>query len=533
MKLKLQTKLILLIGSLLLLVIIVLALSFQRMWVNSLKEHIGATALNIAKTVARMPEIQEAFDDPDPARLINPIIEPIREETGAEFIVVGNREGIRYSHPDPLRIGKTMVGGDNGPVFEGRSITSVAAGSLGLSLRGKTPIFDDNNQVIGVVSVGFLLEDINEKAEDYRDTVLLISLVTLAGGAAGAILIARGVKKSILGLEPEEIGHLYQEKKAVLESIREGILAVNRAGTITLANQTALQLLGVPEHENVTGRYMLDVLPTSRLMEVVESGRAEFDQEMVLAGEAVVVNRVPVLDDENRVIGAVASFRARSELYRLNEELAQVKLYAGGLRAQTHEYSNKLYTISGLIQLGLYQEALEVITHETDVHQNFIRFIMEEIPSRLIGGLLVGKFNRANELRVELVVDPDSTFRDIPAAINRFHLVTILGNLIDNAMDAVLEQEEGQRRVTVLLTDLGEDLIMEVEDTGKGIPDEVAERIFETGFSTKNGESRGVGLALVRQAVDQLGGYITFARGEQGGTVFTAVVPKQGRGRPA
>ncbi|WNQ12755.1 sensor histidine kinase [Paenibacillus aurantius] len=529
MKLKLQTKLILLIGSLLSLVIVVLAFSFQRMWTTSHKEQIGATALNIAKTVAAMPDIRRAFQDPDPARLINPLVEPIRVETGAEFIVVGNRQGIRYSHPDPDRIGKDMVGGDNGPVFEGRSITSEAKGSLGLSLRGKTPVLDDNGNVIGVVSVGFLLEDINEQAVHYRNTVLLIAFLTLLGGTGGAILIARGVKKSILGLEPEEIGHLYQEKKAILESIREGILAVNRTGTITLANQTALQLLGVPENGTVTGRYILDVLPSSRLVEVIASGQAEFDQEMILGDEVVVVNRLPVLDEDHRVIGAVSSFRTKSELYRLNEELAQVKLYAGGLRAQTHEYSNKLYMISGLIQLGLYQEAIDLITRETDVHQNFIGFIMEEIPSRLLGGLLVGKFNRANELKVELVVDPESTFKDIPSSVNRFNLVTILGNLIDNAMEAVLEQEEGRRRVTVFLTDLGEDLIVEVEDTGKGVPEEAGERIFVSGFSTKEGGNRGLGLALVKQAAEQLNGYVTYASGEQGGTVFTVVVPKQGR----
>lgn len=525
---RLQTKLILLISSLLLFVTVVLAFSFQQMWVTSLKEQVGSTALNISKTVASMPEIRKAFREPEPSRTINPIVENIREQTGAEFIVVGNRSGIRYSHPNPERIGQDMVGGDNGPVFEGKSIVSEAVGTLGLSLRGKTPIFDDNDQVIGVVSVGFLIEDINETAIRYRNSILLLASLTLLAGAGAATLIARNVKKSILGLEPEEIGRLYQENRAILGSVREGILAVNRLGRITVVNAAALNLLGFSSDVRLVGRHILDILPSSRLMEVIKSGEAEFDKEMLINEHAILVNRLPVSNKHGQVIGAVSSFRNKDELYRLSEELSQVKQYADGLRAQTHEFSNKLYTISGLIQLESYQEALHLIAHETDVHQDLIRFIMQEIPDPMIGGVLIGKFNRAKELRVELEVDRGSSFRDVPASIPRGQLVTMIGNLIDNAMDAVLACPTERKWVSVLLTDLGEDLIIEVEDNGCGIPDELAERIFDSGFSTKD-QNRGYGLPLVRQAVEQLKGSITFAKGEHGGTVFMIALPKERR----
>jgi two-component system CitB family sensor kinase len=524
---RLQTKMILLICSLLLLIIVVLGFFFQHMLATTLKEHIGTRALKLAETVASIPEIKEAFYEPEPWKIIQPMVERIRIKTDAEFIVIGNKDGIRYSHPIPERIGKEMVGGDNGPTLEGKSIISEAVGTLGPSLRGKVPIFDNQDRVIGIVSVGFLIQDINTAAVKYRNKIIFLGTITLIIGMIGALLIAHSVKRAIFGLEPEEISTLYQEKKAILESIREGIIAVNTQGLVTMANQTAVKLLGLPDGTNITGKSLFDILPTSRLLEVIKSGNAEFDQEMLINGNIVVANRLPILDHHERVIGAVSSFRNKSELYRLTEELSEVKGYAEALRAQTHEYSNKLYMISGLIQLESYQEAIEVITRESDVHQNLVNFIMKEIPDPIIGGLLIGKFNRANELKVKFEIDHESSFHDIPDTMDRNHIVTIIGNLIENAMEAVLDSKAHGKKVHVFMTDLGDDLIIEVEDTGAGIPDEYGDKIFEVGFSTKDKKNRGIGLALVKQAADQLNGYITYNKSHLEGTNFTVAIPKK------
>jgi two-component system, CitB family, sensor kinase len=291
---RLQTKLILLIGSLLFLIIIVLTFSFERMFITTHKKQIGGSALKIAKTVASMQTITDAFSDSEPSKIIQPIVEKIRIETEAEFIVVGNKAGIRYSHPVPNKIGKEMVGGDNGPVLMGQPIISEAVGTMGLSLRGKSPIFDSKHQVIGIVSVGFLVEDINKAADSYRNDIILLSAITLLIGCGGAILIANGVKRSIFGLEPKEIGLLYQEKKAILESIHEGIIAINKEGMITLANQTALKLLDPLEEIEIAGKHILDVLPNSRLVEVIKTGAAEFNKEMLINDNLVVLNRLPI-----------------------------------------------------------------------------------------------------------------------------------------------------------------------------------------------------------------------------------------------
>ncbi|KYD13167.1 ATP-binding protein [Saccharococcus caldoxylosilyticus] len=526
---KLQTRLIIIICSLLLFVILFLSFLFQHMFAATLKEQIGMRALNVAETVAATPLVKDAFRQPDPHRQIQPFAEMIRRKTGAEYVVVGNRQGIRYAHPLPDRIGKKMVGGDNKEVLEGKAIISEAVGSLGPAIRGKAPIFDEKGNVIGIVSVGFLLEDIEDIVWSYNVKILFFSILALFLGASGAILIAKTVKKSIHGLEPKEIGLLYQEKQAILEAIREGIIAVNQEGIITMINKTAMTLLGYEKEQDVLGKYILHIIPHSRLLEVIRTGTAEYDDEMILGEETVITNRIPIKDKAGKVIGAVSTFRNKSELYRLTKELSQLKSYADALRAQTHEFSNKLYVISGLIQLESYEEALELISKETNLHQDIVRFVMKEIPDPIIGGLFIGKFNRANELKIQFDIDRQSSFKDIPKHLDRDHLLTIIGNIVDNAMEAVLHNGCEEKRVTVFLTDLGDDLIIEVEDNGPGIQAEIADQIFERGFSTKAAARRGYGLDLVKKSLTVLGGHITYQSEQGKGTVFTIIIPKQRR----
>lgn len=527
---RLQTRLILLIGTLLFFVIVALTFSFERLLVNTLEKSIGSSALKLAKAVAEMDVIQDAFEEEDPSSIIQPAVEEIRLETDAEYIVIGNREGIRYAHPLADRIGKEMVGGDNGPVLEGMSIISKAVGSMGPSLRGKTPIYNDKNEIVGIVSVGILMEDIESSAHLYRNRVLFLAGVALILGCGGAIWISSSVKRSIHGLEPKEIGLLYQEKRAILETIHEGIIAINREGVITLANHTAMMLIDSTERKTITGQHIREVVPDSRLMEVIQSGEAQKDQEMVINKSAVVVNRLPIYDNEHRIVGAVSSFRNKSELLRLTEELTQVKRYTEALRAQTHEYSNKLYTIYGLIQLESYQEAMDLITHETDVHQNLIQFLLQEIPDPIIGGILIGKFNRGSELRVQLEIDRNSSFKEIPGHISRNQLVAIIGNLIDNGMESALAPSSSGRWVKILLLDKDDVLKIEVADSGIGILKANAERLFEVGYSTKGSSNhRGFGLSIVNGAVQQLNGTIVYHNAPEGGAIFTVTIPKTRR----
>ncbi len=493
---------------------------------TNLKNEIGSKALSVAQSIANMPDIQEAFQAENPAAAIHPIAESIRNQVGAEFIVIGNRNEIRYSHPNPKRLGQKMVGGDNGLVFKGESVISESTGTLGPSLRGKAPIFSQG-EVIGVVSVGYLQTDIEKEVSKIQKKIFFATLVILIGGLLAALLISLNIKKAMFGLEPKEIAWMYQEKHAILESIHEGIIAIDTDGRITVVNETAHKILGVPNETLLRGKRIEDVIKNTNLLGVVRNGQAEYDKEIIIFEDVFLANRIPIFNKKGDVIGAVASLRNKSELAQLLQELSHVKAYAEGLRAQTHEYSNRLYTLLGLIQLGSYKEAIDFISKEVDVAQGFIQFLMKEIPDPVIAGFILGKVSLASELKVNFLIDRESSFKDIPHEISRDLLVTIIGNLVNNAFEAVRENNQGEKRVTLFLTDLGKELIIEVEDNGKGIDSNENGRIFKAGFTTKDRTSNaGIGLSLVQNAIKSLGGYVTFSSNVGEGTIFTVAVPK-------
>ncbi|MEH7332551.1 sensor histidine kinase [Neobacillus drentensis] len=527
---RLHTKLMLGISILIIVMGTIIEFTFKNIMETNLKHEIGSKALSVAQSIANMPEISAAFRTENPSAIIQPIAEKIRHQVGAEFIVIGNRDEIRYSHPNPSRLGEKMVGGDNDSVFKGKSVISESTGTLGPSLRGKAPIFS-GGQIIGVVSVGYLQTEIQKEVSKIQQKIFVATLIILAGGLIAALLISLNIKRAIFGLEPKEIAWMYQEKHAILESIHEAIIAIDTNGRITVVNETAHKILNVPNDILLRGKKIDDVLENTKLYDVVKSGLAEYDQEIIIFGDVFLANRIPIFNKRGIVVGAVASFRSKSELASLLQELSHVKAYAEGLRAQTHEYSNRLYTLLGLIQLGSYKEAIDFISREVDVAQGFIQFLMREIPDPIIAGFILGKASLASELKIDLSIDRESSFKDLPFEISRDSLVTIIGNLVNNAFEAVRENGMQEKRVSLFLTDLGKDLIIEVEDNGKGIDSKHQDQIFSAGFSTKNtGSNAGIGLSLVQKAINDLGGYVTFSSSAGEGTIFTVAIPKQ-RGR--
>ncbi|MDR7235752.1 sensor histidine kinase [Neobacillus drentensis] len=523
---RLHTKLMLGIFILIILIGGIFEITFKNIMESNLKHEKGTKALSVAQSISNMPEIQKAFSSSDPAAIIQPLTEKIRKQVGAEFIVIGNRNEIRYSHPDPSRIGQKMVGGDNARVFKGESVISESIGTLGPSLRGKAPIISAG-KIIGVVSVGYLQTDIEKEVGKIRSKIFITTMIILLGGLLAALLISLNIKRAIFGLEPKEIAWMYQEKHAILESIHEGIIAIDTDGRITVVNETAHKILKVPNDVLLRGKRIDDVLENTHLYEVVRTEQAEYDRELTISDEVFLVNRIPIFNKKEEVIGAVASFRNKSELSNLMQELSHVKAYAEGLRAQTHEYSNRLYTLLGLIQLGSYKEAIDFISKEVDVTQGFISFLMKEIPDPIIAGFILGKASLSSELKINFTIDRESSFKDIPAEISRDALVTIIGNLVNNAFEAVRENEKEQKKVSLFLTDLGKDLIIEIEDNGKGIDTSMGDQIFQAGFSTKSRHSNaGIGLSLVKESIRGLGGYITFSSQEGEGTIFTVAIPK-------
>ena len=523
---RLHTKLMLGICTLIILMGGIFEVIFINILENNLKQETGEKALSVAQTISLLPEIKQAFRTDHPSVIIQPIAERIRRQIDAEFIVIGDENETRLSHPNPDLIGKKMVGGDNAEVWDGKSIITESTGTLGPSIRGKSPIIA-NEKVIGVVSVGYLQDDIEKEVSSIQRKIVLIISFILIGGLLVAFFISFNIKKAILGLEPKEIAWMFQEKHAILESIHEGIIAIDVHGKITVVNETAHKILHMPKDVMLRGQKIEEVITHTHLLDVVSTARAEYDQEFMIDGEVFLASRIPILNGQGEIIGAVASLRNKSELSNLLQELSHVKAYAEGLRAQTHEYSNRLYTLLGLIQLGSYKEAMDFISKEVDVTQGFLHFLMKEVPDPIIAGFILGKVSLASELKIDFTIDRESSFKDIPSEIDRDLLVTIIGNLINNAFEAVRENEREEKRVSLFVTDLGKELIIEVEDNGKGMSSEVTELIFRNGFTTKSHQTNsGIGLSLVQEAIDGLGGYITFSTKEGEYTIFTVAIPK-------
>jgi two-component system CitB family sensor kinase/CitB family two-component system sensor histidine kinase CitS len=492
-----------------------------------ISDQMGQRALAVARSVATIPELVAAFDDPDPSATIQPIAERIRRDTGARYVVVGNADGIRYSHPLPDRLGLPMVGGDNDrALIGGESYVSEAEGSLGEAMRGKTPVFDAEGDIIGIVSVGFMLDRVALDVVRHTSLGWWLVAAMIALGFAGAYGLSHHLKRVILGLEPHEIARLAMEKEAILQSIHEGILAVNRDGHITLVNQQARRFLELPDEHVLLGQPIREVVPNSRLLEVLRHGEQEFDQEMWLGDHPVVVNRVPIIH-EGEIEGAVATFRSRREIIDLSQALTQASRDVDMLRAQAHEFSNKLYTISGLLQLQRIEEALALIHQETERAQAQMSFLMRHVADAVLNGTLLGKLTRARELGVALEIDEQSSLSCPLTPTGQEVMMSVVGNLLDNACHAALNGPHASTpRVRLFFTDLGEQLLVEVEDNGAGVPAEHAGSIFKEGFSTKTGKHRGIGLALVERLCRQHGGAITLEESELGGACFIAVLDR-------
>ncbi len=518
-------KMVLLVTGLMLFVILLTGSMFSNFLSGVIEEEIGQKALMVSESVASMPELQEALVRKDPLGKIQILAEEIRAKTGAEFIVVGDRSGHRYSHPDPEKLGKLMVGGDNWPALQqGKAYISKAVGTLGPSIRGKAPIITRTGEVIGVVSVGYLLADVNSIIRRAQFKVAPFLPLALLFGIAGAVWISSTFKKAIFGLEPQEIAGILLERNAILESIRSGIVATDNQLNITLVNHAALKTLDRAGPEELLGRPLEGIFPLVPVATVLASGERQFDREYLVNDTLMVFNLIPVIQNQ-QITGLLATFRRKDEIDILTRKLSSAKQYADILRAQTHEYSNKLHTIAGLIQLESYDEALDLIVQQDNQFKEFVSLVTRISNNPVVSALVLGKLSYAHEMQIDFILDPDSSLTALSEEFASEKLVTIIGNLLDNAFEAAREGGKMGGWVRLLLSDRDKQLTIRVEDSGRGVPDELAERLFQRGVSGKGQSGRGVGLYLVAKCLEELRGEIRLSRGRSGGAIFTASIP--------
>ncbi len=490
---------------------------------QQLYEQYEQKALVIAQSTAAMIPIQDALLAGDRSGTVQAAAERIRLATGASYVVVTDRFGIRYSHPNPVLIGQP-VDENPAPVLAGQNWVGVQTGTLGVSARGKAPIFRDG-RVIGMVSVGFPVERVAQQLLADLPGYALIVVLAVALGVAGSLLLAWRLKRQTFGLEPYEIAGLLQEREALLAGIREGAIATDAEGRITFVNDEARRLLGLPEKS--VGAKLAQVIPSGRLLRFLSGGLKDED-EVLLAEDRVLVGSRRTVRVREREIGHVVTLRDATELSRLSPGLG-VDSLTDALRAQAHEFSNRLHTIAGLVELGRGDEAMKLIAETSGLHQELSEALLDRVGDPVLGALLLAKAAVASERGVELRVSDDTMVTR--SALDSEDLITLLGNLVDNAIDAAASGS-GERWVRVSVCESGDDLQIQVHDSGPGVPAASRHEIFQEGFSTKprsGRRARGFGLALVRQVVNRKGGEVTVVN--EGGALFTVRLPLPARVR--
>ncbi|WP_085993224.1 ATP-binding protein [Oceanobacillus senegalensis] len=519
---RLHVKVLGLIIFLILLIVTLLTITYITMEYWEEINDAENSALQAARTLSYMPNIQEAASsgiDNEEKHIFN----QVTGETGATGVLLENTNELVYSNIDDYISNELMEKrlSYQALVFGSAYVKTVRIKNEDY-LLGIAPIsvqYESYRKIEGAVAVVFEVDEIVKRTISDIETIIIVSIGVLLIGILGGVMLTRSIRKDTLGLEPFEITSLYKKKNAILQSIKEGIIAVDSTGHITMINSSAKQILGIKGKEK--GAPLRELFNTTKITDIILSPNQMNDVEIQYNGKTIIVNTMPVLDGKNR-IGKVASFRDKTEVKNMINTISEVKQYSEELRAQTHEFTNKLYVLLGLLQLGKHKDAMDFIQEITKIQEINSDIIFNHIQDEKVQAILLGKLAKASENKLDFIIDSNSSLEKLPSKFELVPLLIIISNLIDNAFEAVSDSVEG--KVTFFTTDIGNDIILEVSDNGQGIKEEFLPDLFEKGSSEKGG-NRGYGLANVKYELDQLGGFIEFDTSKKG-TRFTVFLPK-------
>jgi sensor histidine kinase regulating citrate/malate metabolism len=476
-------------------------------------------AVSVALSVADSPTVRQSLTTSDPTATLQPFAEEVRADTAVDFVVIMGLDRRRYTHPTESLIGQKFVG-DLGGAPQGEVFSQEYKGTLGRSIRSVVPVRSaDGSEVIALVSVGITLTRVDQQLRDDLPGILVAGLGALAVGLAGAWLIARRLRRQTHGLGEREITRMYEYYRAVLGAVREGLLLVDDELRVQLVNEEAVRLLALPA--DVEGRSLADLGLPPGLVAAVEHRSAVADQTYVLGQQVLVFSSAPAYWRDAEV-GAVVTVRDRTELQAVTGELDLVRGLTESLRAQNHEAANRLHTIVSLVEMGRVEQAVEFATSELELAQGLADEVVAAVDEPVLAALLLGKTAQAAERGIDLEI-AGSLPADLP--IDARDLVTLVGNLVDNAFDAVaLTRATTPQRVRVELAGDADGLRIGVDDSGPGIADDDRAHVLERGWSSKAQEGRGLGLAIVAQVVARHEGDLDVTDSPLGGARFVVGV---------
>ncbi|MDL4821967.1 sensor histidine kinase [Actinomadura opuntiae] len=489
------------------------------------------TVTALAESIADAPDVRAALSAPSPTRILQPYAERIRRDTGVDFITIMSPDGLRYTHPNPKQIGGTFIG-TIGPALAGHVFTETYTGTLGPSVRTVAPVFGDGHRVVGLVAVGITIRAISAELRRRLLVLVAVAAMVLVLGIGGSCLVSARLRRQTRGVAPGQLREMFEYYEAILHAVREGLVLLDRGGRVVLCNDAARELLDLRHlpPDGPRGRHVGDLGLPAELVASLTSPEPRADEIHVGDTRVLVVSTSPVRS-RDRAMGNVVTLRDHTELQGLTGELDTVRGFAESLRSQAHEAANRLHTVVSLVELGRPEQAVEFATADLATAQRLTDRVVGSVTEPVLAALLLGKSAEAAERGVELEIAEDTA---IDGVVEPRDLVTILGNLIDNAVDAAVENAAVRPpRVRVGVRRDGGRLVLRVADSGPGVDPAAVPEMFRRGWTTKSSGGpvgHGLGLALVGRAVRRHGGTVEVGGGDAGeGAVFTVRLPLDAR----
>lgn len=490
---------------------------------SSIETQMGNNAMDLAVTIASMDVIEESLTTKD-YKAVQNTIDSFREKTRFQYIIVMDMNGLKYSYPGGKSLGKKYIdGGEERVLKNGEAYISKDRNVLISAIRAYAPIYHDGKQV-GAVLVGLLTDTVYKELSTHILVFKITLVVGLIIGIISAAILANLIKRTIFGLEPKEIALLLGQRELILQSLKNGILAIDNEGKIILFNKIAKDVFNLKDGDIGKNVSVLNLKYADEMMEVLNKKEAVYNEEIKICKDKTLLYSHTLLrNHKDEIIGVLSSFQDLTEVKKMAEELTGIKKMTNALRAQNHEFMNKLHTISGLIQLEEYDKAVEYISDISHQRQGVSEILNNKIKNAHVAGILLAKYNKASEAKISLVIDKESYLEEIPEGISVDELCSIIGNLIENSIEELVKYEDG--KITVKLVSDSKGLTIKVHNNGPSIDKNVINKIYERGFTTKSG-NRGIGLSIVKQIVDYAQGSIDILQDD--GVVWYIFIPMKG-----
>ncbi|GAA1165835.1 ATP-binding protein [Ornithinimicrobium humiphilum] len=478
----------------------------------------GNRVLNLAETFATDSTVRGVLEGVIPEGALNPAATRVQSVSGADFVVVLTDAGTVAATQMPDHLGKPWDL-ERSTVREGRAWVGVHPLDGQPTVQAHVPVLSaDRVERLGYVVVGQEYPSFSSQIRAYVPNIFLYLGLAASLGVIGSFLLARRIKRQTLGLEPHEIVGLIDNREAFLYGIREGVVGLDTNNRVTLINNKAVELLDLDV--DAIGKDVADLGLPETVARAFTDRTSVTDQVLSVGPRIVVMSQMPVMAREV-LIGSVTTLRDRTELTTLRQELDTTRHTAEALRAQTHEFSNRLHTIAGLLAIGEPERAQDYVTKIRAAHNQLLHDVTSRILDPTLAALIIAKGSLASERGVPFQVAPATHLDEIPLDLAA-DLETIIGNFVDNALDAVSGSRDPWVELELRMDD--DHVLTQVRDSGPGIPGHIANSLFEAGISTKaSDDSRGIGLALARHVCVLRGGEIS-AHNEEG-AVFTARLP--------